>query len=61
MKKEKTMNKGEEKWLLLDKDKMTITLPQMNEVAQRASLGEGLPAGLIVCVTADGNREGPLA
>lgn len=34
----------------------------MNEVAQGASLaqGEGLPAGLIVCVTAGGNREGPL-
>lgn len=35
--------------------------PQMNEVAQGASMAEGLPAGLIVCVTADGNREGPLA
>lgn len=35
----------------------------MNEVAQGSSLaqGEGFPAGLIVCVTTDGNREGPLA
>lgn len=38
-------------------------LPQMNKVAQGANLAqaEGLPAGLIICVTADGNREGPLA
>lgn len=37
--------------------------PQMNEVAQSACLakGEGLPAGHTVCVTADGDREGPLA
>ena len=40
---------------------MTANLPQMNEVAQGTSLAEGLPAGMIVCVTADGNREGPLA
>lgn len=40
---------------------MTANSPQMNEVAQGASMAEGLPAGLIVCVTADWNREGPLA
>lgn len=37
--------------------------PQMYEVAQGASMAqsEGLPAGMIVWVTADGNGEGPLA
>lgn len=35
--------------------------PQMNEVAQRASVAEGLPVVLIVHVAADGDREGPLA
>lgn len=43
--------------------KITAISPQVNEVAQGSSLaqGEGFPAGLIVCVTTDGNREGPLA
>lgn len=36
-------------------------LPQMNEVAQRASVAEELPAVLIVGVAADGDGEGPLA
>lgn len=35
--------------------------PQMNEVAQCASVAEGLPAVLIVGVASDGDREGPLA
>lgn len=42
---------------------MAAKSPQVNEVAQSASVAgcEGLPAGMIVGVTADGNREGPLA
>lgn len=40
---------------------MSATSPQMNEVAQGASMGEGLLADLIDCVAADRNREGPLA
>lgn len=37
--------------------------PQMNEVAQGATLaqGQGLPAGLIVWIPAYWNRKGPLA
>lgn len=42
-------------------DKSSLGSPQMNEVAQRASVAEGLPAVLIVGVAADGDREGPLA
>lgn len=40
---------------------MKSNSPQVNEVAQGASVAEGLPVVLIVYVTADGNREGPLA
>lgn len=45
----------------VDLPRLRTLEPQVNEVAQGASLAEGLPAGLIVCVTADGNGEGPLA
>lgn len=45
----------------VDLPRLRTLEPQMNEVAQGASLTKGLLAGLIVCVTADGNREGPLA
>lgn len=57
------MSKKGETSVLLGNNKMAVISPQMNEVAQGASLaqGERLPAGLIVCVTADGNGEGPLA
>ena len=62
-KKLRRMNTGRELSLQPDRNKMTVISPQMNEVAQGASLteGEGLPAGLIICVTANGNGEGPLA
>lgn len=45
----------------VDLPRLRTLEPQMNEVAQGASVAKGLPAGLIVCVTTDGNREGPLA
>lgn len=45
----------------VDLPRLRTLEPQMNEVAQSASLAKGLPAGLIVCVTADGHREGSLA
>lgn len=47
----------------VDLPRLRALEPQMNEVAQGAPLaeGEGLPAGLIVCITADWNRESPLA
>lgn len=45
----------------LKRDKMAARLPQMNEVAQGASVGQGLPAHLVDCVAAHRNREGPLA
>lgn len=45
----------------VDLPRLRTLEPQMNEVAQGASMAEGLPAGVIVYVTADGNRESPLA
>lgn len=41
--------------------KSSPSSPQMNEVAQCASVAEGLSAVLIVRIAADGDREGPLA
>lgn len=42
-------------------EEMTANSPQMNEVAQGASVAEGLSVVLIVGVSADGNRESSLS
>lgn len=42
-------------------ENMSASSPQMNEVAQGASMAEGLLIVLIDCVAADRNRERPLA
>lgn len=43
------------------RDDTSATSPQVNQVAQGASVGEGLLADVADCVAADRNREGPLA
>lgn len=43
------------------RDKITMSIPQVNEVAQGASMSVGLPVVLADCVTTDRNRESPLA